>query len=269
MGFLDLFKKNTKIEQERQRYLNTSSNLGYFNNNYNFNSFDLNSYIKEGYEKNPIIYSIVSMITSLSTNFNYKLRDKRTLKDVEDLEIDYVLNQPNQNQSFNEFITTELTYNLITGNSLVHYIKDEQGKVFQMDILPVDKVSTVIGADNVMYYSFNNINIDSNSVSLRNYPNLDQDIYENKLFGMSPIEPVSRGLQVSNQIYETQFNIIKNYGVSGILVGDASSNYTEDQLRDLQESVERRISNSDKAGSISVTSADMKYINFGQKASRT
>ena len=268
MALKDWFNRNRKPKQNKNlNNLNTiqtsfSKEYGIFANRTKLSSIhEASALIKQGYESNPIVFSVVSKIANTASLLTYKLRNKRTLKDAKNIEIETILKNPNNNMNWTEFVQTEISYNLVTGSSILHYQTDDNSnKVFAINVLPVQDVQLL---DNYNY-NVGFVNIPIQDTSMRTYPQLDP--LNKGFWGLSPLTPLSTSIQVSNQIFETQYNTIKNFGVIGLLTGKDSASYSEDSLRKVQNNLDNRINNSKDAGKITITDQELDYLDFGKNA---
>jgi len=86
-------------------------------------------YVKEGYEGNPDLFSIViklgGMFASVPLRLKMIVGDQE--EDAENAEIEKLMSQTNYYQTWNEFKVTWAVFNYITGNSIVYAPKLEAG----------------------------------------------------------------------------------------------------------------------------------------------
>ncbi len=90
----------------------------------------LGAYVKEGYEGNPDIFSIVLRLAGMFADIPQRLVEVQSdgsEVDVQDPEIDRLMYKPNYYQTYNEFKVAWAIFRYITGNAIVYAPKYTAG----------------------------------------------------------------------------------------------------------------------------------------------
>ncbi len=135
------------------------------------------TYIREGYQRNATIYSIINLITKASTTIPFQIYEvnnetsakqyksitsgimdgnamykanilrKRAFTELKDTPLENLLNRPNPEQSFSTFLQELIAFGKLTGNRYIYGVKPETGpnsdKFGQLYVLPSQLVQIV------------------------------------------------------------------------------------------------------------------------------
>lgn len=241
------------------------------------------------YTANPVIYSIVKLITDKIssvpfylyevkngkglkqlkalnlnkdfTSYKYVTTKSQTLTEVESHKILDILENPNEQQSWSEFVKAVVGYKLITGNSYIYGLSPEmgvnKGKIQGMTVLPSQMIN-IIGNTNTDYYNIigSNTRIEKESICHLKYFNPQ---YQNgiHLYGHSPLKSALKTVQLSNSSIETAISSIESKGAYGMLY-DKSMTLEPEQLKTLKEKFQNASPNE-----LMIVSGELDFINFG------
>ena len=247
----------------------------------NYSSFDYSEYgdnklINEGYASNTHLYAIINKLQNLSMNGKYKVMINTPEGPEEDTTSDLyqLLQQPNENQTWDEFLEAVMTMLPVTGD-LFLYGASAIGfgnKIMDLEVIPSNITDVVVsntshdvlGYQTTLYGKTKTYNT--------------EEIYHGKLYnptvsgleghrGMSPLQASYASLDTDNQIFNAKRNFYKNNGTNGIISsGSDVSTLGPDEARQLDEALKRRIGGSSKANSLTVTGANVNYTAIGMPA---
>jgi HK97 family phage portal protein len=292
MGFLDLFfHTNDKAKQPETIKKALQAPIAYpivGNGGVNWLNDNSQTYINS-YGGNPIVYSILKLITdklssvpfnlyevkngqklksykALSTNGNFistkaLVTKEQSLKEVESHPILTLLDQPNPEQSFSDFLKNAIGYKLLTGNSFIYGLKPEFGinkdKIVGLTVLP-SQLMNIIGNQSVEYYNLSgsNTRIEKESILHLKYwnPNWNSGL---QLYGQSPLKAALKVLDLNNTSYQSLNEITANKGAYGMMY-DESGLLDEDQMKQLKDRFQ-----SASANEILMVSAKLGFTQFG------
>lgn len=298
MGFLDYFFYNNKnttpsqpVQQKAQTPVATYPIIG--NTGINWLNDNSQGYITNGYAGNPVIYSIIKQITdkmSAVPFYLYSIEDDKklkrykslnqsknlmsadalitkdqALKEVDSHKIIDLLDQPNEYQSWSEFVKNAIGYKLITGNSYIYGSKPEFGqnsdKIVGLSVLPSQLMNIVANGNIIDYYhlSGSNQRLDKDAIMHLKYWNPE---YNNSLhlYGQSPLKAALKVMQLNNTAYDTQSSILQNKGAYGML-SDKSGALDPEQMQQLKDKFQNA-----GANEMMMVSADLQWTQFGQPA---
>jgi len=292
MGFLDYFFERKNINTSVAETKASKQPLIYpviGNGGVNWLNDNSQTYITTGYAGNPVIYSIIKLITdklssvpfylyevkngqklksykSLALNGNFistksLVTKEQSLKEVENHPILNLLENPNPEQSFSDFLKNAIGYKLITGNSYIFGSKPEFGsnkdKIVALSVLPSQLIN-IIGNQTVDYYnvSGSNVRLEKDSVLHLKYWNPDWNSGL-QLYGQSPLKAGLKVLDLNNTAYKSQTEIIANKGAYGML-SDISGTASPEQLAELKN----RFQNA-SANEIMIVASQLEWTQFG------
>lgn len=292
MGLLDFFFERKQTQPIPQPQTKAASPLIYpiiGNGGVNWLNDNSQTYITNGYQSNPIVYSIIKLITdklsavpfylyevkngqklksykSLILNGNLVstkalITKEQSLKEVENHPILTLLDQPNPDQSFSDFLKNAVGYKLITGNSYIYGQRPEfganKGKITGLSVLP-SQLMNVVGNQTVDYYnvSGSNTRIEKENILHLKYWNPDYNAGL-QLYGQSPLRAGLKVLDLNNTSYKSQTEIIANKGAYGML-SDLSGSATPEQLQQLKDKFQNA-----SANEIMILASDLKWTQFG------
>jgi HK97 family phage portal protein len=290
VGFFYNLFNNAKPKQTKAQN-STPLTLPFLGSSVNWLSDNSQGYITSGYAGNPIVYSIVKQITDRISSvpfYLYQVQDDKklkrykalnlsnnlistdaiitksqSLKEVESHKINDLLEQPNELQSWSEFVKAAMGYKLITGNAYLYGaapdLGQNKGKVISMSVLPSQLMNIVSkNSAEVDFYNIigSNTRIEKDNILHLKYWNPD---FSSGLqhYGQSPLRAALKVMQLNDTAYNTQASILQNKGAYGIL-SDESQSLDEDQMKQLKE----RFTNA-SANEILIASASLKFEQIG------
>jgi len=244
--------------------------------------FNMEEYIRQGYNYNFLIYSIVSFIARKASKVEYKAYrytkggQKEELPEHPILESIYA---PNSYQGKSEFLEQYHGFKLLTGNSYIYTpILDSginRGKFTEMHVMPAHWVEIVSGGmfnpvgGYRLRYGDDVKPFDVDEVLHSKYANYYYDNGEN-LYGQSPIQAAWPLLQKSNSNIAAAKSSFDNKGAQGVLFdkSEVTSNgmrpqLTEEQFQKMQARWDKKIRGPKNKGRILMTAGDFGYIDLG------
>lgn len=292
MGFLDYFFYTNNNKPQPAQQQKAQSPLIYpiiGNGGVNWLNDNSQTYITNGYAGNPVVYSIIKLITdklsavpfylyevknanklktykSLATNGNListkaLITKEQSLKEVESHPILTLLDQPNPDQSFSDFLKNAIGYKLLTGNAYVYGLSPDlglnRGKITGLSVLP-SQLMNIIGNQTVDYYNISgsNTRLEKEKVLHLKYWNPDWNSGL-QLYGQSPLKAALKVLELNNTAYKSQTEIIANKGAFGMMY-DESGLLDNDQMLELKNKFQNA-----SANEIMMVSAKLGFTQFG------
>lgn len=299
MGLIDrlLIKRLDKLLKERsvgsqvygELLKNVQNRPVYFTDN-------IDSYVKEGYLYNPLVYSIVSFIAQKASSipwgvyevksdkalqlyksanrydFSKRVIKTKALIEIKDHELSQLFITPNNLQGWAEFCEQVIGFKLVTGNSYIQCMSPtsglNKGLVRELWHIPTQIIHPVAGdrTTPVKGYQY---------LQERDLIPVDQIIhlkywtpeYWNGAFllGLSPIRAAKRIVTKSNSSYDSFVSSFQNMGAYGIISGDSKTDdqmLTEEQAEKIEERF-RRKTGPKNWGKPIITSAALKWQQMG------
>lgn len=266
------------------------------------------TYVDKGYQYNADVYSVINLITrkaATAAPILYEIVDDRAFQryksftanmskpqDIAEanhlrqkalVEVDerhpiiQTLHNPNDFQSFYEFMDNYLGFKLITGNSYVYGVGavtgPNAGKFKQLYVLPAHLTRIVSGGkyDPVKGYTITTAydfqEIMAEKVMHSKYWNSDYSVEGSHLYGQSPLRAALRVLQQSNDAQTASVKMLQNTGAQGILFDNSDDSFlTPEQAADIKRMYKTEYSGPENAGNIIVTSAKIGWQQLGLSA---
>lgn len=259
------------------------------------------NYIREGYQKNEAIYSIINLITrnAMMIPFKvYQVKNVNSQKDytaltsgfqsegsfmkaslikaqafteVTDSGILDVLQNPNPGESWSSFISNYIGFGKLTGNRYIYGVRDGGGKVREMYLLPSQHVEIVSGGQfepikgySVQVQKDKDIDFTNEEVLHVKDFNPHFDFTGSNLYGQSPLLAGWRTLENNNQVIETSGKQMSEQMARGLLVAKEMDGISRGQAKQLDQALLRKMKSAN--GSVAITNQPMEWINFGLSA---
>ena len=193
------------------------------------------SYLKEAYQGNADIYSIVRRYVTMSTQAKLVLRQKQkdgSIIDIQDHELNQFLYQVNPQMTMNQFREAFTIYLLVTGNSFWYKpVLDSgvnAGKTKELYILPSDSIEIIQGDNSItapvegykLVNSTTTKQFDANEVFHSKYFN-PLFYYDQTLFGQSPIQAAWDIVAKQIQAAQTESKQMENQGPAYFMYRDS------------------------------------------------
>ena len=254
--------------------LKQSGFFQYINNdNYIFDYTDLPKIVNDSYARSCDVYSIVSYIARNAASLKWHVKEyfqDGSHEIVYDSALNKILEKPNTNQTWTEFMEEHYIYRLLTGDSYIHGIRPEGFDYFaELKNLMSQyvEIKTPNGnpySDEVVGYAYLQQFITTympDEILHTFYPNPADT--QPKLYGLSPLEATLKVWKTSNERWNASAHVLKNRGVSGILTDNSDRPMTPEQAKKMQEQANTRLGGSQKFGQVMVSNQKLDFIKMG------
>lgn len=290
--------QNTNINYNKALY-------NFLGNSIIWNQENDDTYIKEGYQTNATVYSIINKISNAACTIPlqvYKISDKgaaKTYKSMtsgtldagamlkanilkkraftEALEhpLQKLLDRPNPSQSYTAWLTEVISFGRLTGNRYIYGVGPDTGananKFTELYVLPSQNMEIVSGG--MMqpiqgYKLIYNGTFEASADTICHIKdfNPDYDGTGTHLYGQSPLRAGLRSLTANNEALTTGVKYLQNQMGRGLLSSEDGS-VNEVQAQQLKDKFKSQHQGSKNAGDIIITPAKLSWINFGLPAS--
>ena len=268
---------------------------------------DKTTLIKDGYQSNATVYSIVNYIlsaASIVTPKVYKITDReamkeykslisgagndlsmtkaalvrdRGLKPAPDSDLARVIDNPNPDMGYTQWISELLGFKLLTGDGYIQGVSpstgSNAGKIMQLYILPShlteimlsDSMSNPISGYKLKFFNSRK-EIDYKDVAHIKSFNPDYNINGSHLYGQSPLTAAYRNLKINNDAITTGNKYLENQGARGMLASDDMGMLTQEQAEALKDRYREKYQGSANAADIIITNHMFKWIDMGLPA---
>ena len=233
--------------------------------------------LEEGYESNVDVYAVIKKIVD-----TYKavpvIVEKRTSKGwelLEDSSIHDLMANPNVGKGYtwDDIEEMIMIYLLCNGNS---YMIGENGfssMIQEVDILPAPSIEIVSGNDFFMpnaRYDFT-LNTQTRSYSQDEIEHIrlfnpSYSTVSESLKGLSPIAIASRVVQVGNDRWDADANLLQNRGAIGLITDKSNRPMTGEEAAKVQSSFDSQTTGTRNFGKVKVTNKDLSYIQMAMSS---
>jgi len=233
--------------------------------------------LSEGYEANVDVYSVIKKITdtykAVPVIVERKVGDEWEL--FENSTIQELMDNPNPGKGYTWDDVEEMiaTYLLATGNS---YLVGQDGltsRIDEVDVLPTNSISIISNNDffmpNVNYQFKLNSQVrgfESEEIEHVRFFNPLFNSVEDSFKGLSPIQVAARVVQVGNDRWDADANLLQNRGAIGMLTDKSNRPMTPEESAKVQSSFDSRTTGTHNYGKVKVTNKDLNYIQMAMSS---
>lgn len=220
--------------------------------------------VKEGYEKNVIVYRCITMIArgiAMVPWLLYEGDDELISHPLLNL-----IEKPSRTESRTSFLESLVTSFLLSGNAYVQIVQRTEGIPTQLKVLRPDRVRVVTHADEVVGYDYTD---DKGTTRLGE----DQVFHLksihplNDWYGFSPIEVAAMAIDQHNAVSSHNLALLQNGGrPSGVFIwkgNDDGWGLTEEQKSSIRESITQMYAGQGNAGRIMMIEGDVEWKELG------
>jgi len=228
------------------------------------------NYFLNSYATNPLVSMVVSKIAFTSASIKRIAVDKNGNEiDSNKSKILELLNNPNKEQGRIEFYDEINEYLSLTGNAFIRYVEGIGGFGLELKVIASNRVDIVTNKFGFIihlnYTDFNGVihKLDADEIlHIKTSNVVDQD-RNNRLFGLSPLDPMKPVIESSNEKFSAEASIFKNRGMIGFVSNDTDVPMLEDERQEAQDSFDRGSGGSSKFNSIFVTNTRLRFVQTG------
>jgi HK97 family phage portal protein len=220
--------------------------------------------VKEGYEKNVIVYRCVTMIARGIATVPWLLYEGDTELFTHPLL--QLLQHPSPGESGASFLESLATSFLLSGNAFVHLDRDSQGIPQRLKTLRPDRVRVITENGQVAAYDYTvegaTCRLPTECVfQLKSVHPL------NDWYGLSPIEVAAMAIDQHNAVSTHNLALLQNGGrPSGVFIWKGTEDgwgLTDEQKQSIRDSITQVYSGQGNAGRIMVLEGDVEWKELG------
>ena len=226
MGWTDIFKKKGQTTFSNQYANLFLDRLGSVQNYKDRNR----TYIDQGYQENPIVYSVTNIVAKNGSKAKWVCKDKRTGEIVENNLLKLLMERPNVDKSWMDFIQDLLTQKILTGNAFAAWDMGSginSGKPYSVYTLPTTQMQIILGDDQKSIAGYNldfawssGSFVPATDVMHIRSANPDYDETGDWLFGQSPYRAARRSIQTHNESLDSGVWFLQNKGAQKVLFNE-------------------------------------------------
>ncbi len=300
-GIDSLFSRKKAIQgtdPSNELFRQLFSQLGF---NLELLPYDIKSYIEKGYLINPHVYTVINRIIRPASSVPHSLyelvEDKKkeygryqaalkaglleeadyyqskSMKPVTSVkEITQLLEQPNENQSFQEWSEQGMGFYLLTGEEFIYGLAPAGFTTFtklynmpsQLTVVELGNWQNPIKGYRIEQYGLGVTELLPPEQILHiKYFNPEYDGKGSEIRGLSPISPLCKVVKKSNDNMESQMRILQNGHPVGILSSSADRGLNTEEAKKLRQDFDRTYGGSPNKGKVHITSAQIAWQQLG------
>lgn len=259
------------------------------------------TYIREGYQRNADVYSVVSLISrkaSLAPFRLYKVTDKKAFNEyqmhtkaqnhkeaqkyrkkalelVEDHPLEKLLMRPNEAQGMQQFMESQYGFLLLTGDSYIYGQgpgddSPNYGKYSELQTLPAQYVRIVGGGwqQPVLGYRMiignQQVAFEAKEVLHIKYFNPEYGIDGRQLYGQSPLRALLNTINASNSADKARTKAFQNGGTAGLISSKTEQlPMSPEQISDIQETINKKIKGPENSNNLIATNGIIDFKQIG------
>jgi HK97 family phage portal protein len=219
--------------------------------------------VKEGYEKNVIVYRCVSMIARGIATVPWLLYDRES--ELIDHPLHKLLKNPSLGESGASFLENLVTSFLLSGNGYVYVQVDTNGIPHDLQVLRPDRVRVITDQDHVVAYDYTVEGV-TKRLPMENVLHLKSVHPLNDWYGLSPIEVAAMAIDQHNAVSTHNLALLQNGGrPSGVFIWKGTDEWglTEDQKQSIRDTMTHIYTGQGNAGRIMVLEGDVEWKEMG------
>ncbi|QOL19404.1 phage portal protein [Candidatus Bodocaedibacter vickermanii] len=220
--------------------------------------------VKEGYEKNVIVYRCVAMIARGIATVPWLLYDGDT--ELMSHPLLDLLRRPSPGESGASFLENLATSFLLSGNAFVHVDIDQHGIPIQLKVLRPDRVRVITENGQLAAYDYT-VDGATRRLSAEAVLHLKSIHPLNDWYGLSPIEVAAMAIDQHNAVSTHNLALLQNGGrPSGVFIWKGTDDgwgLTDEQKHSIRDSITQVYSGQGNAGRIMVLEGDVEWKELG------
>lgn len=219
--------------------------------------------VKEGYEKNVIVYRCVSMIARGIATVPWLLYENEN--ELSDHPLKNLLRHPSSTESGASFLESLVTSFLLSGNGYVRVHLDEKNIPIELEVLRPDRVRVLTDQGRVIAYDYTTFET-TIRLSVENILHLKSVHPLNDWYGLSPIEVAAMAIDQHNAVSTHNLALLQNGGrPSGVFIWKGTDEWglTDDQKQSIRDTITHIYTGQGNAGRIMVLEGDVEWKEMG------
>ena len=293
-------QKGAKTDSNNQLYRALYSML--LNGGVEFYDNKIETFVEKGYMFNPHAYAVISFIAKSISQVPFKVyevkdRDslnkymkaksmndfagsnlyrEKSLKMVESGKLVDIMKHPNESQGMSEFLYEAVGYKKLTGNRYIYGLSPSgmgKGLYTKLYNMPAQVVEVINGdwKQPVVGYKLNftvgsGLDIACEDVLHQKEWNPQTVSSGRNPYGMSPMQPLMRSLQRSNESYDASLALMKNGIPAGILSNNSDLVMTPDMVDNMESAYKTKFGGGNNKNKVLFSAANVSWQEIGMKS---
>jgi HK97 family phage portal protein len=257
MGFLDRFKRT-----EQKSFSSPELLLAYYGKTAQFNDWDTEKAIKEGYKHSTWVYSCINLRASSAASVPW-IVERETSEGWElDTESDLakLIARPNPDMDFASMIEYAVQHQDLSGNAYFSKVRDARQTVGALWVLMPNAMRVVPGATRLVQNYEYNLGVVRKDIPPEDVIHFKYPDPGNMWFGVSPLRSAAQAVDIDNEAERFQKVSLENRGMSDIHF-EVPADATQEQVDYLREMYQRGQAGPRNARKALFTSAKVTTMN--------
>jgi HK97 family phage portal protein len=254
------------------------------NNGVEFYDDKIESYVEKGYKFNPHAYTVISFIAKSISQVPFKVYEVKDKKNLQNYIRAKSMNDVTGANLYMEKSLEQVTdskNNLLkmmkqlTGNRYIYGLPTagKEGLYTKLYNMPSQAVEIISGTwkQPVLGYKLNftvsdEMNIPCEHVLHQKEWNPSYDTDGRSPYGMSPMQPLLRSLQRSNESYDASLALMKNGIPAGILSNNSDLVMTPDMVDSMETAYRKKFGGGNNKNKVLFSAANVSWQEIGMKS---
>jgi HK97 family phage portal protein len=258
------------------------------------------AYLRDGFLSNSVVYSIVNIIATKFSSIPWYVYSKKNnaklkayeaatstfnrnvlqsiklkgsaLKEVEGTDLNRLLEQPNNVDTWSDLLYEAIGYRKITGAGTLRIMRsDNDGRLLGLENLPSHDIQivgdgTLNGIKSYFLRTIPAYEFPAEDVMYWKYKNFDFNVNGQHLYGLSPIRSAVRDISANNFGKDAVNAMFKNGGAVGIISNEEPGALSPEQQALLKDKLDEFINSRSQKGKTVPINAKVKWQQVGMNA---
>ena len=299
-GKKELIEKSIKTDPNNQ--LNRALHSMLINGNVEFYDQEIETFIDKGYLFNPHAYTVINFIARSISQVPFKVFEVKYKKSLEKYIQCKALNdhagknlyaekameqvtsgglvnlmkQPNENQGMAEFLFEAIGFKKLTGNRFIYGLSPvgfDDNLFTSMYNMPSQLTEIIVGdwMQPVKGYKLaithdRTLDLECSKVLHQKEWNPNSVNSVRTPYGLSPMQPLLRSLQRSNESYDASLGLMKNGIPAGILSNNSDLVMTPDMVDKMESAYKSKFGGGKNKNKVLFSAANVSWEEIGMKS---
>ena len=229
---------------------------------------DLTTYIQEGYQKNPVVFSITNMIAKNVAKAKWCVYNSKGEK-VNIPLLNQLMYRPNPLQKWSDLTEAATTHYLLEGNTFItgeYGTGINRGKYNTMYLLPTPEIQVLSGNGRNITGFLLDTETSSNEIPASDVlwmrsANPDYNQADNWLFGQSPFRAALDSIKIYNDAKQSLLWYQQNKGAQKVLINkDNEIEFAPEAIDALKNKLRKQAQGNQNTGNIPIIDANLDAI---------
>ena len=182
-----------------------------------FQPFNYTQIVRDGFEKNELVYTCIQRIHAAFVEAPLKTFDKEDVV-IPNSPLEMLFEKPNRFQSYVEFLELSFIYFILSGNLFWEKVRNDAGKLVELWPLRPDLIEIVPDTANFISGYFYNIGGERFPIAVDDMFHMKWGGAIDQTFGVSPLKSTFRQIDTDNEATDTTKVVFQNAAFPTVII---------------------------------------------------